>query len=365
MQHNTLYKRTSTGAIQIWYMESESNRYRSTSGQIDGKKTTTEWTVVDGKNQGRANETTPEQQALAEVEAEYKKKRKKDYRDSLDAVDVIERIKPMLATKWDDRKNKISQTEVVIDAKLDGQRCIATSQGLFSRTGEPILGVPHIHEHLTDLYFSNSPDLIIDGELYNNLLKDDFNTIVSCTKKQNPTEKEKARARELIQYWVYDLVSLANQPTSVRKQMLHECIDEDQFIKHTPSKRIPIEDVDEVSAEFIEMGYEGAMVRLEGPYENKRSKYLIKWKQMMDDEFIIVDIQEGDGNRSGMAARAIMSLPNGDTFSAGIIGNVPYCVDLLANKGDVVGHPGTVIFQNYTPAGVPRFPKFKGPRNYE
>ena len=95
----TLYKRTSAGKIQTWFMEVDGAMYRSTSGQMDGKKTTTEWTLAKAKNVGRANETTPEQQAVLEVEAEYEKKLARDYHMTPEAVDTQMRFKPMLATK--------------------------------------------------------------------------------------------------------------------------------------------------------------------------------------------------------------------------------------------------------------------------
>ena len=126
------------------------------------------------------------------------------------------------------------------------------------------------------------------------------------------------------------------------------------------------EDVDDKAAEYIELGYEGAMVRIkDGLYENKRSKNLIKWKEFIDEEFKILDFLEGDGNRSGLAARATMELRNGRTFSAGIIGNLDYCRQLLIEKDQHIGKLGTIIFQNYTPDGKPRFPKFKCIRDYE
>lgn len=124
-------------------------------------------------------------------------------------------------------------------------------------------------------------------------------------------------------------------------------------------------EVDDIALKYIEDGYEGAMVRLDAEYENKRSKNLIKWKEMQDEEFPIIDIQEGDGNRAGMAARVILALPDGRTFAAGMIGNVAFCRQFLIEKSLHIGKMGTVVFQNYTPDGVPRFPKFKAVRDYE
>jgi DNA ligase 1 len=363
---DTLYKRTSTGAVQIWFMEVDGDKYRSTSGQIDGKKTTTEWTVAKPKNEGRANATTAEQQAVAEVEAEYKKKLKRDYKRELDAIDTIERFKPMLADKWGDRKAKVTEKYVHMQPKLDGIRCIAKKDGLWTRNGERILGAPHIHEQLSGL-FERMPDLILDGELYNHEFKDDFNAIVSCVKKTKPTEEDLKLSAERIQYWVYDMPADAH--FSERNKVMQNIIDfeleADNSIVITQTSEVHIDDVDKTAAIYIEAGFEGAMVRLPGKYENKRSKTLLKWKEFQDEEFPIVDIQEGDGNRSGMAARVVVSLPDGRNFSSGIIGNVEYCKQLLANKDQHIGKLATIVFQHYTPDGVPRFPKFKSVRDYE
>lgn len=364
----TLYKRTSSGKVQIWFAEVDGDRYRTTSGQQDGKKTTTEWTVAKPKNEGRANATTAAQQAVAEVNAEYLKKLARDYHETLDTVDEAMRFKPMLASKWADRKDKVSG-QVYVQPKLDGMRCIAKADGLWSREGKPIHGAPHIFELLKPI-FDKYPDTILDGELYNHDLKDDFNQIVSAAKKQKPTEEDLAVSREKLQYWVYDLPS-RNDTFGERARVLDNMINnrtallQSPHIVITPTLDTLAEDVDKIAAEYIEAGYEGAMVRTAGKYENKRSNTLIKWKEMQDEEFTIVDIQEGDGNRAGMAARVVLALGSDRTFSAGLIGNVDYCKRLLQDRDEHIGKKGTVVFQNYTPDGVPRFPKFKTVRDYE
>lgn len=364
----TLYKRTSAGKVQIWFAVVDGDRYRTTSGQQDGKLTTTEWTIAKPKNEGRANATTAEQQATLEVEAEYEKKLARDYHMSLDRIDEAMRFKPMLASKWKDRKDKVSG-RVFVQPKLDGMRCIAKADGLWSREGKPIYGAPHIFELLKPI-FDQYPDTIFDGELYNHDLKDDFNQIVSAAKKQKPTEEDLTVSREKLQYWVYDLpshIDTFGERTRILQNMINNrtALLQSPSIVITPTCYIMAEEVDSLAAEYIEAGYEGAMVRTEGKYENKRSNTLIKWKEFQDEEFWIVDIQEGDGNRAGMAARVVLSLGEGRTFSAGLIGNVEYCKELLRNRTKYIGNKGTVVFQNYTPDGVPRFPKFKTVRDYE
>lgn len=365
----TLFKRTSTGKVQIWFAEVDGNRYRTTSGQLDGKKTTAEWTVAKPKNIGKANELSASEQAVAEVNAMYTKQKKSDYHENVDTVDVAMRIKPMLATKWADEKtvllgNISAQNIVWLQPKLDGMRCIATASGLFSRNGETIHGAPHVHAALTHLFQAN-PDLILDGELYNHDLADDFNKIMSSAKKKKPTAADLAVSRQNIQYWVYDLPSMSSRPWSERFTALQGLIVESEHIILTETVEAPVGDVDAIAADYIERRFEGAMVRLDRKYENKRSKSLIKWKEFQDAEFEIVDIQDGDGNRTGIAARVILRLPDGRTFGAGVIGNHEYCRQLLKDKAKHIGKQGTVVFQNYTPDGVPRFPKFKAVRDYE
>ena len=243
-------------------------------------------------------------------------------------------------------------------------RAICTKDGLWTRNGEPIVRAPHIFEQIKHI-FVEKPDLILDGELYNHDLKNDFNKIVSCVKKQKPTKEDLEVSAKNIQYWVYDTYSKANFED--RYKIVSDIVDSLNLkdIVKVDASKIDRRLVDSVAEAFVESGYEGAMIRLRGSYENKRSKTLLKWKEFQDCEFEIVDIREGDGNRSGMAARVILKLDENRTFAAGVLGNVPYCIELLKNKDKYIGTQGTVIFQNYTPDGVPRFPKFKTVRNYE
>jgi ATP-dependent DNA ligase len=120
-----------------------------------------------------------------------------------------------------------------------------------------------------------------------------------------------------------------------------------------------VEMIDEIAMKFIDDGYEGAMVRLNKPYENKRSPTLIKWKQFTDEEFKIVDVLAGRGNKSDKAASILLELPDGRTFNAGVIGNDEYAAQLLKEKAKVIGKMGTVVYFHLSEYGVPRFPKMK------
>ena len=79
MKLPTLYKKTTIGKTQTWEIEVSGNKFRTISGQADGKKITNNWTVCQGKNVGKKNATTGEEQALKEAEAKHKKKLEAGY----------------------------------------------------------------------------------------------------------------------------------------------------------------------------------------------------------------------------------------------------------------------------------------------
>jgi DNA ligase-1 len=115
----------------------------------------------------------------------------------------------------------------------------------------------------------------------------------------------------------------------------------------------------------MEEGYEGQMIRINSKYENKRSKFLIKRKEFIDEEFEIIDILDGKGNREGLATKVIFKNKDGSTFDTGVIGNDEYTSSLLSNKLKYIGKKATVVYQNLTPDGAPRFGKMKIIRDYE
>lgn len=364
---DVLYKKDSKGKIRIWSMELDGDRYRTAAGSADGKIVVSNYTTAQPKNVGRANETTAEQQAALEVEAEYTKKLKTGYHRNKDDVDNAGYVKPMLAEKWDDRII-IGHQRIFVQPKFDGFRCVATKDGLFSRKGERFTAAPHIVAALTPV-FAKHPNLVLDGELYNHEFKDDFNKIASLVRKQNPNEAQLEETKRYVQYHVYDMVdtskSFADRGTFLANEVFSFDMGIDLCIKAVDTYEVETKEaMDELYGKFLEEGYEGQMVRLNGHYQNKRSKYLMKRKEFQDNEYEIVAIEEGLGNRSGMAGRVTLKLGDGTdkTFGAGIKGGVEYNKFLWNNRQTIVGKKGTVEFFQLTPDGIPRFPVFKAVR---
>ena len=355
----TLYKRTATGAVQIWYQEVEGDSWRSVSGQIDGLKVTSEWHKCEGKNTGKRNGTTAEEQAVKEVEANYTKRLKLGYFKSLSDIDGEIYFKPMLAKKYDDYAGKINfKHPVYTQPKLDGMRCVATVNGLFSRTGEKIVTCPHVHEELIKLGAWDRDELLVyDGEIYNHQFKENFEELMSLARKSKPTSDDLVESSKFLQFHVYDIYT-SDEMLFCDRIKIAASVKSD-IIVPVPTYLVSSQDeLDNLNGEFIESGYEGQMIRLNGTYENKRSKYLLKRKEFDTNEFDIVDIKEGVGNRSGMAGFIACRMKDGKLFDAGIKGSHDYAKKLLQNKHLYVGNKSDVTVRHfgYTVYGLPRFP---------
>ncbi|MCK4825504.1 ATP-dependent DNA ligase, partial [bacterium] len=79
-----LYRKSRTGATLSWkiIVEDNDNKIQRTYGHHLGKQQHTE-EIVEGKNIGKSNETTPHEQAVKEAQAVIDKKTKEGFRDKL------------------------------------------------------------------------------------------------------------------------------------------------------------------------------------------------------------------------------------------------------------------------------------------
>jgi DNA ligase 1 len=368
-----LFKRTATGKVQVWEIEVGGDRYRTISGQLEGKLTTSEWTVCTPKNVGRSNETSAAEQAWSEATSAWTKKVESGYRETVGQIDDIGFIKPMLAQDYADRSGELL-FPLYSQPKLDGMRCIVTREGMQSRKGKPIISAPHIAENLRAAFEEFPHILAFDGELYAEHYADDFNAIMSLARKTKPTKEDLKRSRNELEYWIYDVI-LGDDSSFQERYFgsLRTAVDyiyeedPDLMVVDVPTVIVHTQDrLDELFESYLEQGFEGQIIRdPRAAYEHKRSKALLKRKNMQDAEYEIVDVVEGLGNKSRMAGSVTLRLDDGRTFSSNVTGGNDYARDLLSRRSEVIGKQGTVQFFHLTPDGVPRFPQFKGVRDYE
>ena len=353
MKLNTLYKRAVNGKINEWTVEVENNCFRTISGYNDGVKTTSEWTCCAGKNIGKKNETTPEQQALAEAQAMWTKKLELGSYESIDDIDTPKFFNPMLAHKFEDYKDKITYP-VYSQPKLDGIRCIVRADGMWSRNGKKIVSAPHIYEAMKPLFEAN-PDLIFDGELYADKFANDFNAICSLVKKTKPTSADLKKSKEQIQYHIYDLPSCSGTFTQRNKALIDIGVPRGCVIVTTDKVNNENELMGCYGA-YVNWGYEGQMIRLDKEYESKRSKSLLKHKSFVDEEYTILDVVEGEGNKTGMVGSFVFESKTGHIFNSSPKYSWDECKELWKQRQELIGKSATVKYFNLTPDGVPRFP---------
>tara|TARA_R110000744_G_scaffold248035_4_gene364478 strand:+ start:124 stop:1203 length:1080 start_codon:yes stop_codon:yes gene_type:complete len=357
----TLIKRRSDGGIQEWSIEVVDNAFRVTSGKQGGKLKVNEWTYCTGKNKGKSNETTDEEQAKAQAKAKWDKKLATEYALDIDSIDNLGFTKPMLAKDWNDYVDKV-EFPVYSQPKLDGIRCIADKDGLKTRTGKEITAVPHIFESLRG-FFQKNPDVVLDGELYCDKFDNDFNAICSIVRRSKLTEEDTENAK-VIEYHVYDMVSAENfdkRSTFIRQHLHHIKYIVPVETYHVPDKEI----LETMYTEWINHGYEGQMIRLNKPYENKRSKTLLKRKDFQDGEYTILGWKEGVGNRAGTIGHLNFETKEGVLFNSNVKGCFTYLAGLLKQADSIVGKQATIKFFQLTPHGVPRFPYVIAIRDYE
>ncbi len=357
MKLDTIYKKTKTGATQEWTIEVVGNKYRTISGQTDGKKIVNEWTICYGKNVGRANATTDKEQAMLEAVAKRTKKLESGYFENIKHINKTQYFEPMLASKWEDSKDKISYP-IFSQPKLDGIRCIVTKDGMFSRNGKPIISAPHIYESLKPI-FEQKPDYIFDGELYADKYANDFNKIVSLVKKTKPTDADLKESAKSIEYHIYDLPSwkkvFSSRMNALRSLKnlfdLPKCI----VIVET----IELQSENAVMSEYevlVDKGYEGQILRLDREYENKRSKFLLKHKSFIDEEYEILDVVEGEGNKTGQVGYMVFETADGKRFKSNVKCTRDEGYELLESRSELIGKSATIKYFNLTPDGIPRFP---------
>jgi DNA ligase-1 len=357
-----LFKRAVNGKTLEWEIEVNGACFRTISGYTDGIKTTSEWTCCEAKNVGKKNNTTAEEQALAEATAMHRKRKETGSFETISEIDTPIYFKPMLAHDYNDYKDKL-KFPTAVQPKLDGVRCIVRADGMWSRNGKPIISAPHIFEALTPL-FEKDPDLILDGELYCDKTSAGFNTIISCVRKTKPTKADLSLSKQFIEYHIYDLTSF---DSNFMERMVHlndydfpECCK----IVHTHWVTDGQARLDYLYNLFIERGYEGQMIRLDAPYENKRSKSLLKRKEFVDAEFEILGVIEGQGNLTGKVGKLQFEI-NGKPFESAVNGDWEYIEKLWHSKEGLVGKTATVKYFELTEDGIPRFPKVIAIRDFE
>ena len=283
------------------------------------------------------------------------------------------KIKPMLAYPVSDKPIPYKNEQVFVQPKLDGVRCVIqydnSTVTAYSRTGKEWKNINHILAELLPFFWKN-PDVILDGELYNHDLRDDFEKIISLVRKQKPTLVDQHEARLLTQFHCYDMYSPDfDHNFNIRDEFIMQSIDGMYNYTQTveTTQCFTESDAKAFHAENLELGYEGSIVRLNTKYQQKRSHSLRKFKDFSDAEATIVGYLDGKGKRTGTIGKFIMQDDEGNQFGCPPGKGYTYkdLKVMLENIHKYMGQRATFTFFERTKAGSYRHPLFKCLRNYE
>jgi len=396
-------------------------------GYIDGKQQISYRDYIEGKNIGKKNETTPLIQCLNEAQRKWTdKKEKEGYNETLmlnvDSVCLEEEnanvndteegdgkddggelvtkcnndnppIYPMLAQSYDPTSSSKKKTIVFpcfVQPKLDGVRCITYVRRRVDKSGYEIvhqsrtgaifgIGLEHISSAVS-CYLFNNQNIILDGELYTDEMP--FEELVGLVKKKKILDEDILRLRK-VKYHIYDILDKSNLKMSYTDRLRscvsavngcrpvsHETSTSDYYLNDhvvVMVRTIEIMDISDFRkwfASFIEEGYEGIMLRNKaGIYQtNYRSSDLQKYKEFMEEEYLIIGFKEAEGRDKGTVIWKCITHDEKD-FWVRPRGTLQKRRDLFQNGDDYIGKKLTVIYQELTEEGKPRFPVGKAIRD--
>jgi hypothetical protein len=292
------------------------------------------------------------------------------------------------------KKKKVITFPCFVQPKLDGLRCVSyvtrrgndTSVALQSRTGAFFTGLPHIAAALRP-YLSQHPSVVIDGELYTDQMP--FEELAGLIKKKKITDSDVERLKK-VKYHVYDIYdhTRSNMPYSERMELLASavrrcaCVANDTLtasggmvlrsatdaaavvVLVRTEKVFALADFRRLFSEFVEAGYEGIMLRnSDGVYRaNYRSNDLQKYKEFLEDEYLITGYTQGEGRDAG-AVIWLCETEDGKEFTVRPRGTMEQRRIWFNMGATYVGKKLTVIFQELTEEGKPRFPVGKAVRD--
>jgi DNA ligase-1 len=380
IKHDTfpiLYGIEKNGKVKIWsasvFKHNSEDKAVSVIefGQIDGKKQIANREYTEGKNIGKKNETTPLQQCINETIKKWKdKKEKENYNEKNEEKneekEEDKKYFPMLAHTYEPNTKKNKKNDInfpcYVQPKLDGLRCIIywvnNVVKCQSRTGTFFDSLLHITDELENFLKNNN--IILDGELYTDSIP--FEELAGLIKKKKLSEGDREKLK-IVKYHVYDIIN--NDKYEYRLKDINSYIKNFQYIVRVPTYQVENTlQFKEYFSQFIQTGYEGIMLRnINGLYScNYRSHDLQKYKEFCESEYKINSFKEGDGRDKGTVIW-ICKTDDGKEFSVRPRGTIDKRKELYNNGKKYIGKKLTVIYQELSEMGIPRFPVGKDIRD--
>ena len=277
------------------------------------------------------------------------------------------RKKPMLAYPVSEKPINYDD-KVFMQPKLDGVRCVIQYDNsevkAYSRTGKEWKNIDHILFNLKP-WFALNPNVVLDGELYNHGLKNDFEKIISLVRKTKPTEEDRVESAEMVQFHCYDIID-ETITFEERKIFITRHVPHNNHVKHVSTMYCASDyDSKEIHKVNLDCGFEGSILRTNDVYKCGRSWNLRKFKDFHDDEALLLDWVEGKGKRKGTIGKFMAQDSEGNVFGMPVMDKFDYLQNNFEEMKTWVGKLATFTYFERTNANSYRHPLFKCIRDYE
>ena len=182
-----------------------------------------------------------------------------------------------------------------VSRKLDGVRCLTVIDmfgevKFFSRQGKEFLTLDNLKMDIKALGLTNT---VFDGEvcIVDENMDEDFAGIIKEIKRKDHTIQNPY-------YYIFDMLDLEdfNDKTSKdnfanRLVNLRNTVEETRMVGIL--EQLECNDIifDLMMEKSKKGGWEGLMLRKNSTYKGKRSDEILKVKQMFDDEYVVVDLE--------------------------------------------------------------------------
>lgn len=415
-----LYKMSVNGGLLYWQIGFDGMKNLEMShGYADGviRTDTTEVRL----NVARRN---IQEQALLEARQRYRLKYREGYQPAGSTTTPL--VKAMKGYEY--KPSSIKYWPVYTQPKLNGIRMLCQNMGLQaglqtmgnnrisalamrSWLNNVLTNLTHLEPELIEFFEYLPKNATLDGELYNHNM--DFTVLTSAVK----TVKSVHSRLHEVQYWIFDINyedTMGPPPPYERRYELligaYQRYIQDQAHQHldiperdpsqAASSHISGEsnDVTGLSKVFrivpseiarnheeilqqhdrhVAVGYEGIMIKKisngsdpgskqysETLYKAGKGNHILKYKQFIDEEAMVINVTEAEGTEKG-AAMLIVLDRRGNQFQVRMRGDMERRRIWYQNPELIIGKEITIRYQELSIYGVPRFPIGVAVRDYE
>ena len=364
--NETLYGEPKGGKAKQWSVYVNQDKVIVEWGRAGGKlqqKTT----ICKAKNVGRSNETTPEEQAVAEALSKWTKQWDKYYRPTIEEAEAIEEEGVMLAEDYTKKPHLLGE-EFYASPKLDGLRVktvfnspahtdgLPTQQAcevpIWKSRGNKEYQVPAQLVEELKLLKEHTGLSVFDGEAYIHGVK--LQKIQSCVKKHNELTPK-------VTYQIFDVPDITKgwEERLADLTSLKRVVDllELEYVAVVEQTLTSKDNIKELLQGYLVRGFEGAMYRNKGGkylFQNKRSNDLLKHKEFFDSEARVVSCSE-DKNGQGLFTMNWVTPDTDNVVSFELSMNGPHVDNTYEKLSTRVGEWVHFKYQDLTEDGVPSF----------